>query len=558
LHANSSLISNYSAGWGGLAAVRRQVRPLAGEFAGFGVRGGIVGFVGFQSDFPPPGRAPAEDWRAYARSLEEDLQDAVQGFGEELLRQDARFQAREDALRAEIEAQRARADALARRVEELAGLLGKDSSNSSKPPSSDSPYRKKPEDRSLRGKPGRRPGKQPGAPSSTLRQVPDPDEDIACPPAQCGACGAGLGGEPVLAERKRQVFDLPEPPRPAVTQYRLQKKACPCCGSLTEGDAPGGVTGRVQYGPRALALAAFLTCWHHVPVLRSAQLAASLSGLALSPGFAAGARGRAAARLGPFAARVRDLLAGAPVLHADETPSRIAGELRYLHVACTPYLTAMHAGDRTAAAIEAGGILGNCTGILVRDGYSGYSRLAAAGYAWCGAHLLRDLKAVCDQDPEGQAWAQDMAGILRDALAATARAREAGKTALPEDEQDAIRARYRTALAGGAAACSPARTAAARAGRPLVRRFDLHETAILRFVTDLDVPFTNNQAERDLRPVKVQQRASGAWRTLLGFADFAVVRSYLSTAAKWGIDPLDALTRLFTDGPWLPPDLEPG
>ena len=81
---------------------------------------------------------------------------------------------------------------------------------------------------------------------------------------------------------------------------------------------------------------------------------------------------------------------------------------------------------------------------------------------------------------------------------------------------------------------------------------------ILRFATDLAVGFTSNQAERDVRPVKVQQRTSGGtWRTLLGLADFAIVQSYLSTAAKWGIDALDALTRLFTDGPWSRPKPPP-
>jgi transposase len=81
---------------------------------------------------------------------------------------------------------------------------------------------------------------------------------------------------------------------------------------------------------------------------------------------------------------------------------------------------------------------------------------------------------------------------------------------------------------------------------------------ILRFATDLAVGFTSNQAERDVRPVMVQQRTSGGtWRTFLGLADFAVVQSCLSTASKWGIDALDALTRLFTDGPWLPPATAP-
>jgi transposase len=272
----------------------------------------------------------------------------------------------------------------------------------------------------------------------------------------------------------------------------------------------------------------------------------------------AGARGRAAALLAPCTGRVRELLASAAVLHADETPARVAGQLRYLHVACTPHLTAFHPGDRTSDAIDAGGILTGYAGTLVRDGYAGYRHLSDAAHAWCGAHLLRDLKGLHDADPRGQAWALDMAQVLRDALAATTTARAAGKTALPADAQAGLRASYRDAQAAGIQANRDRRTKAGKDGMNLAKRFAGHQDMILRFVTDLDVPFTNNQAERDIRPVKVQQRASGTWRTLLGFADFAVVRSYLSTAAKWDIDPLDALTRLFTDGPWLPPSAAPG
>jgi transposase len=506
-------------------------------------------------EIPDPASVPDGELRRFATLLAV----LARGLQERVSRLEAGASAREEELAAELAAERARADALQERCEALSRRLGKDSSNSSKPPSSDSPYRKKKQDRSLRGRSGRKPGKQPGAPSSSLGQVPDPDEDIACPPAECGACGAGLDGEPALAgERKRQVFDVPPPPPPRVTQYRLQKKACPCCGAVTEGTAPGGVTGRVQYGPRAHAVAAFLTCWHHVPVLRSAQLSAALTGLSLSSGFAAGARGRAAALLAPFTGRVRELLASVPVLHADETPARVAGKLRYLHVACTEHLTALHPGDRTSGGIDAGGILPGYAGTLVRDGYGGYLHLTAAVHAWCGAHLLRDLKGLHDADPAGQAWAGDMAAVLRGALAATARARAAGEAALPGKQQDALRARYRGALSAGIQDNWACRTMTQREGMKLAKRFGSCEDMILRFVTDLDVPFTNNQAERDIRPVKAAQRASGTWRTLLGFADYAVVRSYLSTAAKWGIDPLDALTRLFTDGPWLPPAAAPG
>ena len=137
-------------------------------------------------------------------------------------------------------------------------------------------------------------------------------------------------------------------------------------------------------------------------------------------------------------------------------------------------------------------------------------------------------------------------------------ARTAGQASLNDAGLTGIRSWYRGAVAKGIADNQHKRTQMAKDGLRLARRFRDHEDMILRFATDLAVGFTSNQAERDVRPVKVQQRTSGGtWRTLLGLADFAIVQSYLSTGAKWGIDALDALTRLFTDGPWLPPATAP-
>ncbi|MBO0806488.1 MAG: IS66 family transposase, partial [Nocardiopsaceae bacterium] len=324
-----------------------------------------------------------------------------------------RLRAREAELLAELEAERAQVKALRERVEWLSRRLGKDSSNSSKPPSSDGPFRgPRPRGRSSRQPSGRKPGKQPGAPSPALGQVPDPDARAECAPLECRACGAGLSGAPVTGEQRLQVFEAQPAPPPRVTGYVVQARECPCCGEVTEGRAPAGVTGRVQYGPRVHALSALLTSWHHVPVARSVSLLSELAGVRVSAGFAAGARGRAAALLAPFMDRVRELLASAGVLHADETPVRAAGRLRHLHVACTPFLTAMHPAGRTCEGIDAGRILPGYAGVLVRDGYAGYQHLADAAHAWCGAHLLRDLQGLCDAGP-GQEWAEAMAGVLR-------------------------------------------------------------------------------------------------------------------------------------------------
>jgi transposase len=467
--------------------------------------------------------------------------------------------ARLAARDAELEAAQARLAALAEQIEDLRRRLGKDSSTSSKPPSSDSPYAKKPKDRSLRRRSGRRPGKQPGAPSSTLRQSPDPDERVECWPAACGCCGADLADAAVTGVVRRQVFEAQPAPPPEVTEYRVIVKECPGCGAVTEGAAPEGVTSLVQYGPGVQARAALAVCAHYLPVARAACLVAAFTGVRVSVGFMAGIRGKAAARLGPFMDRVRVLLREAGVLYADETPARAAGKLHYVHVACTEFLTAMHTGDRTKEAIDAGGVLPGYAGTIVRDGYAGYDHLSDALHAWCGAHGLRDLKGLYEFDPQGQVWAKSMADLLIDANKKATAARAAGQASLPEDQLAEIRSWYRGAVAKGITDNQGKRSKTGKDGLRLARRFRDHQDMILRFATDLTVGFTSNQAERDVRPVKVQQRSSGGcWRTLDGLADFAIVRSYLSTAAKWGIDALDALTQLFTTGPWLPAAIRPG
>jgi transposase len=448
------------------------------------------------------------------------------------------------------------------RVEELERRAGKNSSNSSRPPSSDSPYKKKPRDRSLRERGKRRPGKQPGEPGTTMRLVSDPDERLEFSPAACRGCGAGLAAEPVAAERRHQVTDIAPPPPPRVTEYVAQAKACPCCGTVSEPVLPPHVRARASYGPEAHARAAYLTCAHFIPVGRAAELMRALCGLGVSPGWAAGVRGKAAALVAAsgFPGAVRDLLRQAPALHADETPARAAGGLRYVHLACTSYLTWMHTGDRSADAVDAGAVLPGYAGILVRDGYhGGYAHLAGALHAWCGAHLLRDLRDVHDAAPGEQEWAATMGCLLLRARDLAAAARREARAAIDPALVSELTAAYRSAAREGWYANVYRHSAAARQARSLARRFQRYEDMILRFVTrpDLDI-FTNNEAERTIRCVKVQQRASGGcWRTLQGLADFAVVQSYLSTATKWGISKLDALRDLFNGSPWIPPALQP-
>ena len=219
--------------------------------------------------------------------------------------------------------------------------------------------------------------------------------------------------------------------------HAAQAKQCAGCGTVTAGELPAHVRARASYGPETCAQAANLVSGHYIPIYRATLLLCLLAGIAVSTGWMAGIRGRAAALVeaSGFMDRVRELLKTAPAVHADETPARAAGGTRYVHLACTRYLTCLHTGDRSAEAIDAGGVLPGYQGVIVRDGYAGYGHLTSALHAWCGAHLLRDLKSLYDFEPSQQPWAAQMAALLieaRDAAAANRGCRlERGRSPAP-------------------------------------------------------------------------------------------------------------------------------
>lgn len=388
----------------------------------------------------------------------------------------------------------------------------------------------------------------------TRRLVDNPNQTLEHRPERCGnpACEAVLHEAAEYGRQRRQVVELP-PVKPHVTEHQLVALRCVGCGEVTSPSSPEGVSGRVQFGPGVKAAVVYGRGAQYLPYGRVARLMSDLLGVGVSVGFAHQVVAEAAARLGPFVSHVAAALHLEQVLHADETPGRLVGGSKYVHVACTNLLTLMHVGGRSAADVDAGGVLPGFTGILVRDGYAAYQHLHEADHAWCGAHLLRDLRGVHEADPAGQSWAEHMANILLIAKKITEQAAAEGRDRLTDEQVSFIGSAYAGAIAQGRAENPPDRHGElSRAGK-LVERFATHRDMILRFTVDLAVPFTNNQAERDIRPVKLQQKISATWRTLQGLADFAVLRSYLSTAAKHGKDALDVLRQLFTSGPWLPP-----
>lgn len=229
------------------------------------------------------------------------------------------------------------------RIAELERRLGADSSNSSRPPSSDAPWDKaRAQQRSSRTRSGRNPGKQPGASSSSRSLVADPDRVVVISPERCGGCAESLAEAVESGRERRQVVDARPVPAPEITEYQRVSKICSCCGRVTTagwetGDERAEIVAAagspVRIGPETLARAALLSCGHYLPVGRSRALLQALTGIDVSTGLLAGIRGRAARKLErAFLPYLRELLAGAPVLHADETTGRAAGSLAVLRL----------------------------------------------------------------------------------------------------------------------------------------------------------------------------------------------------------------------------------
>ena len=497
-----------------------------------------------------------------ARQLFTEQTGALLGLKDELLERNRLLVERDRLREEETRLLREENRLLAGRVAELERRSGQNPRNSHRPPSSEG-Y-DKPAPRSRRGRTDRPSGGQPGHEGTTLHQVDTPDEVVTHAPARCAGCGGGLGDAPVASTERRQVFDLPRV-APWVVEHRVEHRVCGC-GRVTMAEVPAGVAAPTQYGPRVRAVATYLLAGQHLPLARTAELLAELFGAPVSQGSLTGWYADAAAGLDPFLDAVRAGLAAADVLGADETGARVDGGLAWLHTARSDTLTLYTAhqgrGARGEDAMRAAGVLPALQPdqVLVHDCWGPYWNFDVT-HALCGAHLLRELTAAAEVD--GQAgWADGMDRLLCEINRTVSAARPDGADRLAPYLLAAYRRRYQTILAGGWAANPDHHTGQrGRRRRPkhvnLLDRLDTHRDEVLRFATDLRVPFTNNGSERDIRPTKIRLKVAGCLRTMAGAKAFCRLRSYLSTAAKQGQSRFEVLTMLHDGNPWLPATVDP-
>lgn len=458
-------------------------------------------------------------------------------------------------------------EAVTAKLARLEHLLSRNSRNSSRPPSKDDdPGRTPPPDPPTGrggGGPRRRRGKQPGAPGTNLAWTDTPDARTdRFPEGRC-ECGHDLADAADLGVADRyQQHEIP-PVAVRVTQYDQHRVRCRCGRVHTAARPDGARPGPTGYGPSLQAFAVYLMVVHFLPAHRCVALLESLTGAAPSVGFVHGLLARAAGLLTEVDKRIRTLLTRAHAVCCDETPLRVGPRAprpgrrkaeRYLLVACTELYTHYLLGDRSLDTFKAFVLADLAGSVVVHDRYQAYdsAELGELTHQLCCQHLLRDAADAGEVYPDA-IWPGQIAAALRALIHQANLARGQGRDAIPAEVRDELITSFRHGVRVGlSATTAPGTRPGERKARLLLEVLRDREADVLRFAHDLQVPPTSNQAERDLRPSKVQQNISGRLTSEPRTQDRYTIRGYLSTAAKHGQNVMAVLRDAISGRPWMP------
>ena len=446
-------------------------------------------------------------------------------------------------------------------VAALRRRLGRNSGNSSMPPSADDlpgrapPKRERPGKGSKRGR-----GKQPGAPGMSMAWA-QPDEVIDHRPAGVCGCGADLADAADLGvARSCQQLEVPLITARRV-QHDLHRARCGC-GTVHVAGRPAGVAdSAVSIGPNVRALAVYLIVYQHVPVQRCVRLIADVTGAEVSAGFVHSCLARAAEVIADVVKLIRTLITAAHVAGFDETTLRCgaAGSKKYVLAAVTELYSLFFLGRRTLESFRDFGILPAFGGVVVSDRYANYFHAGwehIAGNQACLAHLIRDYQDAAESYPKA-IWPVQAQRALRGLIRAWHAARDVGEAEIPPPARDPLLHEFRHAVLAG---CSdvpripgPPHSTAQHPGRDLLEFCRDRQADVTRFCHDTRIWPTNNISERGVRPVKTQQKISGRLTSEEVTQDRLDISSYIDTARKHGRNVMDILRSAMTGTPWSPP-----
>lgn len=430
----------------------------------------------------------------------------------------------------------------------LHAIISKDSSNSSKPPSTDIGKKQK---NNSRQKTSRKCGGQEGHKGSSLSPVEKPDNTVVLTPTKCKCGYCFNGNESVFRNEKRQVFDIP-PPKSEVTEYVSGVYECPDCKTMNQHEFPGHVKSTVQYGPVLKSYAIYLMNYQLLPYKRTSELFANMHDLPVSEGSLNNFLREYDVLIEAPVTQIKQNIIDAETVHFDESGLYCQGKRDWVHVASNQLFTYYHHHEsRGIKAVEDAGILEYFRGTAVHDYWKTYYKFDSCSHSLCNAHHLRDLQGIFDTT--GLQWAKDMKELFSEMKKEVDKAKANGLKSLPPEKLDSLTDKFNDLIAKGYKETPPpvAKKKGAR-GRPLrgkplslLDRFEERTNEILDFIFDFEKPFDNNQAERDIRMIKVKQKISGSFRSSEMAQAFCRIRSFISTAIKHNKNILNVIADVY-------------
>jgi transposase len=442
---------------------------------------------------------------------------------------------------------------LTSRIVELEQRLQKNSSNSSKPPSSD--FVKPPHTKSLRSKSDKKLGGQNGHKGETLAFSQTPQAIIDHSVNKCTGCGTSLVNTIPTSYDRRQVFDIP-PIKMFVTEHRCQIKDCPNCGCSTKAPFPQAVSQPVQYGPNIQQLGVYFINYQLLPYQRTVAIFKDLFNVSLSESFLVNNNKKFALQLQPFIATLKEKLQLQPLLHADETGFTYNGKRNWLHTVCTEKHTlyAIHE-KRGIEAMNEIGVLPTFTGHLVHDFWKPYNSYDCK-HNLCNVHHLRDL-TFCAEVEKSEV-AGKLKQLLLDIYKKVEQAKDVGKQRLSKTTIQYWTTKFSNLVKEGLLCHPVAEKKATQQGivkksktQNMLLRFRDYQEEVIGFMKNFTIPFGNNLAEQAIRMMKVKQKISGGFRSEQGAKDFADIRSYIATMKKQNHSILDALAAVINGSPFM-------
>ncbi len=439
-------------------------------------------------------------------------------------------------------------------IKELREQLNKNSQNSSKPPSSDG--FKKPAPKSLRKPSGKKAGGQNGHQGAHLAVTAAPNETIKHMPSACEGCPnyQMCKGTACIAE-KRHVIDAVV--NVNVTEHQtLEIPVCMLHGDTRKGSFPSDVKASVQYGKNLQALSVALNTVGAVSIKRTHEILSGVFNIPISTGTISSMVKRCADGLKDTVDKIRQKMKDSALGHFDETGTRVDKKLWWVHNASNCEYTCLDISTKRGfKGMEECGVLTEFKGIAMHDCWASYWNYTDAEHAVCCAHLLRELTGISENHPK-QKWASAFTDLLLEMKKVKDKAVEKGKETLSYYYHHKFNKKYDELIKQARNENPLPETTEKKRGRKkkgkilaLVERLEKYKASICLFINNFNVPFDNNQAERDIRMIKVKTKVSGCFRTEEGARDYLKIMSYIGTAHKQGYNAYEAIKNAISGNP---------